>query len=68
MSYARWSDSDVYVFHSVSGHLDCCPHFTTESVDELERHLQEHVRDGDMVDVDSIMAQVRADFPSGSTR
>jgi hypothetical protein len=47
MSYARFSNADVYVFMSTSGHLECCGcwlgdqwefHSTQEMVDHLAAH------------------------------
>lgn len=72
MSYARMSDGDVYVFINTNGYLECCgcrfgESLWTKSVDELEAHLKRHVEAGHDVELDRIMSEVRADFPSGTT-
>lgn len=69
MSYARWGDSDVYVYPSIDGPIVCCcdEFFRTSVVDELESHLRKHEHAGDVLDLEGIMAQARADFPSGRT-
>lgn len=72
MSYARFSDGDVYVFYNMDGFLECCGcllgrSLWTKRVTELEQHLHQHVAAGHVVALDRIMADVRAHFPSGST-
>jgi hypothetical protein len=59
VSYARfgWDNSDVYVFLSVGGHLECCgcvlaeyrtsPRFTTTA--EMIQHLDKHRETGHTV-------------------
>lgn len=47
MAYARFSDCDVYVFLSVSGHLECCmcslgPDLLAPNTAEMLAHLQRH--------------------------
>ena len=61
MSYARFGyDSDVYVFLSVSGHLECCAcrlASTTQifaSTDAMLAHLSAHADLGDRVPADTI--------------
>lgn len=53
MSYCRFSEkSDVYVFDSVGGYLDCCGCSMIESGyhtplrSEMIQHLQEHIKIG----------------------
>lgn len=61
MSYCRFSDSDIYLFHDDSGHIRCCgcsavggmfssepdPVFVTRT-DAIE-HINKHINDGDNV-------------------
>lgn len=61
MSYARWGqhDSDVYVFLSTSGKLECCgcslsDEWTYDSTDAMIAHLREHQAAGDHVPADCI--------------
>jgi hypothetical protein len=47
MSYARFSYSDVYVFMSTSGHLECCgcrlgDEWAFDSTQAMVDHLAEH--------------------------
>ena len=47
MAYARFSYCDVYVFLSVSGHLECCmcrlgPDLLAPNTSEMLAHLQRH--------------------------
>ena len=57
MSYARfgWEGSDVYVFLSVDGCLECCACSLNpesecfDSTDAMLAHLREHVAAGDTV-------------------
>ena len=81
MSYSRFSDSDVYTFWSVDGHLECCScsllpfrgeHGFHESAQiktatEFEAHLREHEATGHDVDVAGIMAHIRDDIARDDT-
>jgi hypothetical protein len=56
VSYCRfgWGGSDVYVFLSVSGCLECCgcrlsEEWSYSSTDAMLAHLREHVSKGDTV-------------------
>jgi hypothetical protein len=59
MSYARWSEGDVYVFHHVYGYLVCLccrlraahddQDYRTELRSDLIAHLRAHVDRGDCV-------------------
>jgi hypothetical protein len=70
MSYARfgWGGSDIYVFMSVNGWLECCgcpllewpASYQALSTDDMVRHLDEHTRAGHKVPADVIPA-LRAD-------
>jgi hypothetical protein len=72
MSYARWlaNESDVYVFASCSGGIECCgcflngvsgsPNFPTSG--EVIAHLNEHRAAGDLV-ADDTYEQILADYP-----
>ena len=70
MSWTRFTDSDVYTFPSDKG-LECCgcslrgddePWRCWTSVTEFEQHLQAHADAGQHVDVQDIIAAVRADM------
>jgi hypothetical protein len=61
MSYARfgWDGSDVYVFLSVSGHLECCAcklgdAWDFPSTDAMIAHLEAHRGVGHCVPQDTI--------------
>jgi hypothetical protein len=63
MSYARHSeDSDVYVFLSITGHLECCScplmpgHFRADSTQAMLAHLQAHLEAGHKVPRDTLFA------------
>lgn len=70
MSYSRfgWGGSDVYVFMSVGGFLECCgcildlgsetrePSFRAESTQAMVDHLEAHKKEGDHVPDDVIPA------------
>lgn len=52
MSYCRFSDGDVYIYHHVNGFLECCGCklagykgcFTTKSRERMLQHIQMHKR------------------------
>ncbi len=51
MSYARFSNSDVYVYHDSRGHLTCCmceigPDLETKSRTEMVEHMRAHEKVG----------------------
>ena len=61
MSYSRfgWDGSDVYVFLSVGGHLECCgcllsDEWSYATTDEMIAHLEEHRAAGHHVPEDCI--------------
>jgi hypothetical protein len=72
MSYARWSDrSDLYVYLDVRGFLNCCCgpmsdrtpigfDFRTETTAEMIAHIEEHIRNGDLVP-DTLVPKLQAD-------
>lgn len=67
MSYARFGEADVYVFHSSSGYLECCGCIRGDKWDfnpprEMLVHLEEHVAAGDHVP-GYVFEYIRADFP-----
>lgn len=56
MAYCRFGpDSDVYLYASIYGGVDCCGvhegegSFRTNSVDEMIEHLHQHEAKGDKV-------------------
>lgn len=60
MSYCRaiYNESDVYVYHDVSGGFTCCgctleterrPYFNVPTRTDMIRHLGEHKEKGDIV-------------------
>lgn len=70
MSYARWgADSDVYVFVSVYGGIECCgckmgdgsPIFDTSR--EILDHLEEHRNKQHLVP-DYLIDSLIADYPN----
>lgn len=52
MSYARFSEGDIYIFLSIEGTLECCGcyltgpgffgHFDCATTDEMLAHIEEH--------------------------
>ena len=74
MSYCRFSDSsDVYVYASVNGGLECCtcalhdegcPNFQTAQA--MIAHLEEHQRSGHQVP-DHAFDRLRSDIENGVT-
>lgn len=67
MAYARfgWEGSDVYIFLSVYGKLDCCAcsiesGYQANSTDEMLAHLNQHIEAGDTVP-DSCFEYLRRD-------
>jgi len=61
MSYSRfgWGGSDVYIFLSAGGHLECCgctlgDQWSYDTTDEMLAHLDEHRGAGDHVPQDCI--------------
>lgn len=65
MSYARFSDADVYVYMSVSGYLSCCgcwlgDEWNFTSTDAMIAHIQEHRKAGHDVP-DNLEDALRAD-------
>jgi hypothetical protein len=68
MSYTRfgWDDSDVHVFMSTRGWLECCgcilkKGWQYRSTDAMVAHLQEHIAAGHSVPADVIPALRRDD-------
>ena len=55
MSYARFSEGDVYVFLSVGGHLECCgcilnPRTVTlDTTQKMLEHLEGHRHAGHLI-------------------
>lgn len=54
MSYARFSDGDVYVFPHVDGYVQCCgcilgDKWDFHSPDEVVAHMHEHAEAGHLV-------------------
>jgi len=65
MAYARFSNADVYVFMSTSGHLECCgcrlgDQWSFDSTAAMVEHLAEHRAAGHDVP-DGIEADLWAD-------
>jgi len=65
VSYARFSNADVYVFMSTSGHLECCgchlgDQWAFDSTAAMVEHLAEHRAAGHDVP-DGIEAELWAD-------
>lgn len=71
VSYARFGQdgSDVYVYMSVRGHLECCGCIRAtsgdvcpraDSTEEMVTHLQQHIEHGDTVP-DYVIPDLRGD-------
>lgn len=68
MAYARLGDCDVYVFLSVSGHLECCMcslerYFQAKTIAGMFEHLRAHKEAGHDVP-DWVFDGIREDAPN----